>query len=227
MRALCLSGPTPLSHPAPPTQPRPCPNRRRRAPPPPGRCRHPTPPQHHPAAPEPCGPVATTARRPLRPASAAPPLPPPLPPPHPAAAPPRHPEPCGPVATTARCPVRPASATPPPRSPMDPSPPPPGAPSVWPAPLRRRATPLPGAPGPAAGVDRMMGKGPERPEPPASATGGVVSLLQRSPSGERCRTSDDELVEKGKKVYKRGYTKLPPVQASPDKRWLIAPKGLK
>ena len=39
--------------------------------------------------------------------------------------------------------------------------------------------------------------------------------------------SDDELVEKGKKVYKRGCTKLPPVPTTPDQRWLIAPKGLK
>ena len=39
--------------------------------------------------------------------------------------------------------------------------------------------------------------------------------------------SDDELVEKGEKVYKRGYTKLPPVPTTPDQRWLIAPKGLK
>ena len=39
--------------------------------------------------------------------------------------------------------------------------------------------------------------------------------------------NDDELVEKGKKVYKRGCTKLPPVPTTPDQRWLIAPKGLK
>ena len=39
--------------------------------------------------------------------------------------------------------------------------------------------------------------------------------------------SDDELVEKGKKVYKRGCIKLPPVPTTPDQRWLIAPKGLK
>ena len=39
--------------------------------------------------------------------------------------------------------------------------------------------------------------------------------------------SDDELVEKGKKVYKRGSTKLPPMPTTPDQRWLIAPKGLK
>ena len=39
--------------------------------------------------------------------------------------------------------------------------------------------------------------------------------------------SDDELVEKGKKVYKRGATKLPPVPTTPDQRWLIARKGLK
>ena len=39
--------------------------------------------------------------------------------------------------------------------------------------------------------------------------------------------SDDELVEKGKKVYKRGCAKLPPVPTTPDQRWLIAPKGLK
>ena len=39
--------------------------------------------------------------------------------------------------------------------------------------------------------------------------------------------SDSELVEKGKKVYKRGCTKLPPVPTTPDQRWLIAPKGLK
>ena len=38
---------------------------------------------------------------------------------------------------------------------------------------------------------------------------------------------NDELVEKGKKVYKRGCTKLPPVPTTPDQRWLIAPKGLK
>ena len=30
--------------------------------------------------------------------------------------------------------------------------------------------------------------------------------------------SDDELVEKGKKVYKRGCTKLPPVPMTPDQR---------
>ena len=41
------------------------------------------------------------------------------------------------------------------------------------------------------------------------------------------RYSNDELVEKGKKVYKRGYTKLPPVPTTPDQRWLIAPNGLK
>ena len=39
--------------------------------------------------------------------------------------------------------------------------------------------------------------------------------------------SNDELVEKGKKVYKRGCTKLSPVPVTPDQRWLIAPKGLK
>ena len=39
--------------------------------------------------------------------------------------------------------------------------------------------------------------------------------------------SDDELVEKGKKVYKRGCTKLPPMPTTPDQRWLIAPNGLK
>ena len=39
--------------------------------------------------------------------------------------------------------------------------------------------------------------------------------------------NDDELVEKGKKVYKRGCTKLPPVPTTPNQRWLIAPKGLK
>nr|XP_020163968.1 basic proline-rich protein-like [Aegilops tauschii subsp. strangulata] len=50
------------------TTARPAPPRRR-----PPHCRRPTPPQHHPTAPEPCGLVATTARRPLRPASANPP----------------------------------------------------------------------------------------------------------------------------------------------------------
>ena len=39
--------------------------------------------------------------------------------------------------------------------------------------------------------------------------------------------SDDVLVEKGKKVYKHGCTKLLPVPTTPDQRWLIAPKGLK
>ena len=39
--------------------------------------------------------------------------------------------------------------------------------------------------------------------------------------------SNDELVEKGKKVYKCGCTKLSPVPTTPDQRWLIAPKGLK
>ncbi|KAM3279080.1 hypothetical protein ACQJBY_046404 [Aegilops geniculata] len=37
--------------------------------------------------------------------------------------------------------------------------------------------------------------------------------------------SDDDLVEKGKKVYKHGCTKLPPIPMTPDQRWLIAPKG--
>ena len=39
--------------------------------------------------------------------------------------------------------------------------------------------------------------------------------------------NNDEPVEKGKKVYKRGCTKLPPMPATPDQRWLIATKGLK
>ena len=39
--------------------------------------------------------------------------------------------------------------------------------------------------------------------------------------------SEDEMVEKDKKVYKHGGTKLLPVPTTPDQRWLIAPKGLK
>ena len=39
--------------------------------------------------------------------------------------------------------------------------------------------------------------------------------------------NDEGLVEKGKKAYKHGCTKLPPVPTTPDQRWLIAPKGLK
>nr|XP_020169613.1 leucine-rich repeat extensin-like protein 3 [Aegilops tauschii subsp. strangulata] len=112
-------------------------------PPPPGQ-RRPTLPQHHPADPEPYGHVATTAQRP----------------------------------------IHPASATPPPRRPVALSPPLPRAPFARPAPLLRRATPLPGAPGPcrpAAGVDRMVGKGPERPEPPASATGRGGSIIPAQP----------------------------------------------
>ena len=36
--------------------------------------------------------------------------------------------------------------------------------------------------------------------------------------------SEGEWVE-GRKVYQRGGTKLPPIPATPDQRWLIAPQG--
>ena len=39
--------------------------------------------------------------------------------------------------------------------------------------------------------------------------------------------SDGGLVEEGKKVYQRGGTKLPPVWATREQRWLIAPNGEK
>nr|XP_040243833.1 arginine-glutamic acid dipeptide repeats protein-like [Aegilops tauschii subsp. strangulata] len=178
--------------------------------------------------------VAIRWRRTTRPlpASAAPPPPLTLPPAHLPQHHPAAPEPWGPVATNARRPLRPASATTLPRSPAAPSPPPPGAPSARPAPLRRRATPAPGAPGPcrpaagrptpATGVDRMVGKGPECPEPPASATGRGGSIIPSRPLRrallDKDSYSDDELVEKGKKVYKRGCTKLPPVPTTPDQR---------
>nr|XP_020175024.1 basic proline-rich protein-like [Aegilops tauschii subsp. strangulata] len=105
-----------------------------------------------------------------------------LPPPHPAAAPPRHPG-----ALRPRRHHRPASATPPPRSPAAPSPPPPGAPSARPAPLRRRATP------PPLGLPQVLTGWWARVQSASSLLrallGGVVALLQRSPSGERCRTT--------------------------------------
>jgi hypothetical protein len=56
------------------------------------------------------------------------------------------------------------------------------------------------------------------PEASGHADGGEDSFSEDS-------YSEGELVEEGKKVYQRGGTKLPPVPATRDQRWLIVPNG--
>jgi hypothetical protein len=58
------------------------------------------------------------------------------------------------------------------------------------------------------------------PEASGHADGGEDSFSEDS-------YSEGELVEEGKKVYQRGGTKLPPVPATRDQRWLIVPNGEK
>ena len=56
------------------------------------------------------------------------------------------------------------------------------------------------------------------PEASGHADGGEDSFSEDS-------YSEGELVEEGKKFYQRGGTKLPPVPATRDQRWLIVPNG--